>query len=194
MADEKGIATYTNGIASSLLTIGYRCQVRVGTSANDAAVIGFVDSAEMSKQIQTQKAQVLDSIFPASIDAQAISVSGRLTGFLASPGVYSGKDTYNGGGTISLSSFNPKSADFKAGTVVSKFKYLDFYDEKKKLILGSVDTLISTGFTITLNGGTYVKANVSFEALDMSSGAEYESQTDAETSGGAAGGAGGGGA
>ena len=37
MAD--GMAQYTNGIASSLFTIGYRCQVRVGTSANDAQVI-----------------------------------------------------------------------------------------------------------------------------------------------------------
>ena len=178
MAD--GIAQYTNGVASSLLTIGYRCQVRVGTSAADAQVIGFVDSAEMSKQIQTQKAQVLDSIFPASIDAQAISVSGRLTGFLASPAVFKGTQQFNGGGKISLSSFNPKSSDFKNGTVVSKFKYLDFYDEKKKLILGSIDTLISTGFTITMNGGSYVKANVSVEAIDMSSGEDYESQTDAE--------------
>ena len=179
MADD-GIAKYTNGIASSLFTIGYRCQVRVGTNANDAKVIGFVDSAEMSKQIQTQRAQVLDSIFPASIDAQAVTVNGRLTGFLASPSVYKGTEIYNGGGEISLSSFNPKTEDFKTGKVVSKFKYLDFFDEKKKLILGSVDTLISTGFTITLNGGTYVKANVSFEALDMSSGAEYEKQSDAE--------------
>ena len=178
MAD--GIATYTNGIASSIFTIGYRCQVRVGTSAADAQVIGFVDSAEMSKQIQTQRAQVLDSIFPASIDAQAINVTGRLTGFLASPKVYNGTQQLNGGGTVSLASFNPKTADFKNGTVVSKFKYLDFYDEKKQLILGSVDTLISTGFTITVNGGTYVKSNVSFEALDMSSGEDYEKQTDAE--------------
>jgi hypothetical protein len=179
MAD--GIAQYTNGVASSLLVIGYRCQVRVGTSAADAKVIGFVDSAEMSKQIQTQKAQVLDSIFPASIDAQAIAVSGRMTGFLASPAVFKGTQQYNGGGKISLSSFNPKSADFKSGTVVSKFKYLDFYDEKKKLILGYLDTLISTGFTITMNGGSYVKANVSIEAIDMSSGEDYESQTDSET-------------
>ena len=179
MAD--GVAQYTNGIASSLLTIGYRCQVRIGTSASDAQVIGFVDTAEMSKQIQTQRAQVVDSIFPASIDPQAITVSGRLTGFLASPAVYKGTQQFNGGGKVSLSSFNPKSADFKNGTVVSKFKYLDFYDEKKKLILGSVDTLISTGFTITLNGGSYVKANVSFEALDMSSGEDYEAQADEET-------------
>ena len=177
---ENGIAQYTHGIASSAFTIGYRCQVRVGKSAADAQVIGFVDSAEMSKQIQTQRAQVLDSIFPASIDAQAINVSGRLTGFLASPSVYKGTQKLNGGGTISLASFNPKTADFKNGTVVSKFKYLDFYDEKKKLILGSVDTLISTGYTITVNGGTYVKSNVSFEALDMSYGEDYESQTDAE--------------
>lgn len=181
MAD--GIAKYTNGIASSLFTIGYRCQVRVGKSASDAAVIGFVDSAEMSKQIQTQKAQVIDSIFPASIDPQAISVSGRLTGFLATPNVYKGTEVYNGGGTVSLASFNPKTEDFKTGSVVSKFKYLDFYDEKKGIILASVDTLISTGFTITMNGGTYVKANISFEALDMSSGAEYESQEDKEIQG-----------
>lgn len=178
MAD--GIAQYSNGVAASLLTIGYRCQVRVGNSASDAQVIGFVDSAEMSKQIQTQRAQVLDSIFAASIDPQAITVSGRLTGFLASPAVYKGTQTFNGGGRISLSSFNPKSSDFKNGTVMNKFKYLDFYDEKKKLILGSIDTLISTGFTITMNGGTYVKANVSIEAIDMSSGEDYESQTDAE--------------
>ena len=178
MAD--GIAQYTNGVASSLLVIGYRCQVRVGTSAADAQVIGFVDSAEMNKQIQTQRAQVLDSIFPASIDAQAINVSGRLTGFLATPDVYKGTQVFNGGGTVSLSSFNPDSADFKTGKVVSKFKYLDFYDEKKKLILGSIDTLISTGFTITMNGGSYVKANVSVEAIDMSSGEDYESQTDEE--------------
>lgn len=177
----EGIAQYTNGVASSIFTIGYRCQVRVGTSPADAQVIGFVDSAEMSKQIQTQRAQVLDSIFPASIDAQAINVSGRLTGFLASPQVYKGTQVLNGGGKVSLSSFNPKTADFKNGTVVSKFKYLDFYDEKKKLILCSVDTLISTNYSITVNGGTYVKANVSFEALDMSSGEDYESQTDSET-------------
>lgn len=178
--EDAGIATYTNGIASSIFTIGYRCQVRVGTSATDAQVIGFVDSAEMSKQIQTQRAQVLDSIFPASIDPQAINVSGRLTGFLASPKVYAGTQALNGGGKISLASFNPKTEDFKTGNVVSKFKYLDFYDKKKKLILGYVDTLVSTGFTVTMNGGTYVKANVSFEALDMSSGEDYEKQTDAE--------------
>lgn len=179
----EGIAQYTNGVASSIFTIGYRCQVRVGTSAADAQVIGFVDSAEMSKQIQTQRAQVLDSIFPASIDAQAINVNGRLTGFLASPAVYKGTQQLNGGGTVSLASFNPKSADFKNGVVVSKFKYLDFYDEKKKLILGSVQTLISTGFTITMNGGTYVKSNVSFEAIDMSSGEDYEKQNDSEVTG-----------
>lgn len=175
-----GIAQYTNGIASSVFTIGYRCQVRVGTSANDAQVIGFVDSAEMTKQIQTQRAQVLDSIYPASIDPQAISVSGRLTGFLASPKVYSGTETLNGGGKVSISSFNPKTEDFKQGTVVSKFKYLDFYDEKKKLIICSLDTLVPNSFSVTMQGGTYVKANVGFEALDMSSGADYEAQTDAE--------------
>ena len=144
--------------------------------------IGFVDSAELSKQIQTQEAMVLDSVFPASIDVQAIKVSGRMTGFLASPAVYKGTQTLNGGGKISLASFNPKSSDFKSGKVISKFTYLDFYDEKKKLILCSADTLISTGFTVTMNGGSYVKGNVTFAAIDMSSGEDYEAQTDAEVS------------
>ena len=177
-----GVATYANGVANSLLTIGYRCQVRVGTNATDAAnnVIGFVDSAEMTKQIQTQRAQVLDSIFPASIDAQALTVNGRLTGFLASPAVFKGTQQFNGGGKISLESFNPTSADFMEGKTITKFPYLDFYDEKKKVVLGYVKDLISTGFTITMNGGSYVKANVSFEALDMSSGADYLAQGDSE--------------
>ena len=179
MVKSKGQSIYENGIATSLFTIGHRCQVRVGNSASDVEVIGFVDSAEMTKQIQTQRAQVLDSIYPASIDAQAINVNGRLTGFLASPAVYDGT-SYNGGGSISLASFNPKSSDFKEGKVVTKFQYLEFYDEKKKLILGYVKDVISTGYTVTVNGGTYVKANISFEAIDMGSGEDYLKQKDAE--------------
>ena len=178
-----GIAQYSNGVGSSIFTIGYRCQVRISENENGSSpqVIGFVDSAEMSKQIQTQRAQVLDSIFPASIDAQALTVSGRLTGFLASPKIYKTPGLkLNGGGVVSLSSFNPDSEDFINGSVVSKFAYLDFYDEKKQLILGKVYNLIPTGFTISLNGGTYVKVNVSFEAINMSSGKNYEQQTDAE--------------
>ncbi len=176
-----GNAKYTNGVASSIFTIGYRVQVRVSENESGAnpQIIGFIDSAEMSKQIQTQKAQVLDSIFPASIDAQAISVNGRLTGFLATPAVYK-SGVYNGGGKISLASFNPKSSDFKNGSVISKFAYLDFYDEKKKLILAKCFGLISTGYTVTVNGGTYVKSNISFEAIDMGSGEDYLKQADAE--------------
>ena len=183
MADN-GRPKYANNVSNSLFTIGYRCQVRVGESAADAAnnVIGFVDSAEMTKQIQTQRAQVLDSVFPASIDAQAINVNGRLTGFLASPEVFSGTAQYNGGGSVSLASFNPKSADFMSGSVVTKFAYLDFYDEKKDLILAYCENVISTGYTVTMNGGTYVKANISFEAIDMGSGEDYLKQPDRETS------------
>ena len=34
-----------------------------------------------------------------------------------------------------------------------------------------------------MNGGTYVKSNVSFEAIDMSSGEDYEKQNDSEVTG-----------
>ena len=179
-----GEATYTKGIGSSIFTIGYRCQVRIAdnTAGSDPKVIGFVDSAELTKQIQTQRAQVLDSIYPASIDAQAINVSGRLTGFLASPSVYKGTESFNGKGEISLASFNPSSDDFVSGTVITKFAYLDFYDEKKELIIASCTTIIPNNFSISMNGGTYVKANISFEAIDMSAGSDYTEETDGETS------------
>jgi len=167
--------TMAYNIAQNLLPRGTSCWVRVGENAADAAshIIGFVDSMNASKNIQLQRAAVCGSIVPASIDPQAISVQISMTGFLASSKVYNGTETYNGGGTVSIASFNPNSDDFIKKEVMTKFPYMDFYDDKTGDIIASFRDVIPSTFRVTINGGSYVKADVSMEAIWMSSGSDY---------------------
>jgi hypothetical protein len=162
-------------IAQNLLPRGTSCWVRVGENASDAAnhIVGFVDSMNGTKQIQLQRANVCGSIVPASIDAQAISVNLSLTGFVASAAVYNGTETFNGGGTVSLSSFNPDSDDFIKNEVMTKFPYLDFYDDKTGDIIASFKDVIPSSYRVTIQGGSYVKADIQMEAIWMSSGKDY---------------------
>lgn len=160
-------------IANDLLVRGTSCWVRIGNTASDAATVGFVDSFEASKQIQLQEAAVCGSIVPASIDPQGIRCSLSLSGFLASKAVYEGTQTFNGGGKISLSSFNPDDDTFIKDQVITKFPYMDFYDDKTKTILASFKTCIPESYRISSQGGSYVKSNVSLRAIKMSSGSDY---------------------
>lgn len=159
-------STMTNGVAQNLFHIGSHCFVRVGQSSADAQIVGFVDSADGSKNIQTQDARVIGSVIAASIDAVGVDVQLNLSGFVATKEVYNGTQKYNGGGKISLSSFNPKSSDYKAG-VVTKFTYIDFYDDKHKTILAAFHDAISTTYRVTLQAATYCKSNISMKAIDM---------------------------
>lgn len=162
-------------IANDLLVRGTSCWVRVGENASDAASkeVGFVDSFRASKAIQLQRATVCGSIVPASIDPQGISVTLSLSGFVASKAVYDGTQTFNGGGTVSLASFNPDDDAFIKDEVITKFPYLDFYDKKTGKIIAAFSTVIPSNFSITINGGSYIKADVSMEAIKMSSGKDY---------------------
>ena len=167
--------TMEYNIAENLLPRGTSCWVRVGENANDAKshIVGFVDSMNATKSIQLQRAAVCGSIMPASIDPQSISVQLSLTGFLASAKVYQGTETYNGGGTVSIASFNPNSDDFIKNEVMTKFPYMDFFDDKTGDIIASFKDVIPSSFRITINGGSYVKADISMEAIWMSSGSDY---------------------
>lgn len=156
----------TMGIAQNLFHIGTHCYVRVGTDANNAEIIGFVDSANGTKNIQTQDAKVIGSVVAASIDATGIDVQLNLTGFVATQEVYKGTATYNGGGTVSLASFNPKKEDYTSGAV-TKFAYIDFYDDKHKQILACFYDCLSTSFRVTMQAASYVKADISMKAIDM---------------------------
>lgn len=165
-------------IAENLLVKGTSCWVRAGESASSAKKVGFVDSFSATKNIQLQEAAVCGAIVPASIDAQGIRVSLQMTGFLATKEVYSGTTSYNGKGDISIASFNPKSEEFITNQVVTKFEYMDFYDEKTSKIIASFDWAIPESFSLQFNGGAYSKANVSMRAIDMSGGKDYDTSAD----------------
>lgn len=160
-------------IANDLLVRGTSCWVRVGNNANDAEEVGFVDSFRGNKSIQLQRAQVCGSIVPASIDPQGINVTLSLTGFIANKAVYEGTEVFNGGGKISLASFNPDDDAFITNQVITKFPYLDFFDKKTGNVIAAFSTVIPSGFNVTGNGGSYIKADVSMEAIKMSSGKDY---------------------
>lgn len=178
---ETGIISMKNGVSQHALVTGYRCWCRAGNDASDAKEIGFVDSMAATKQIQLQRAQVCGSIMPASIDPQAISISLNLSGFMATPGVYSGTQAINGLGEVSLASFNPNSKDFIEGKVAVKFPYMDFYDKKSGIIIASFQDVIATSYRVTVQGGAYVKSDIQLEAIDMSSGSDYMQQAGAES-------------
>ena len=162
-------------IEQGLLVRGMSCFVRVGNSAADAEVVGFTDSFSATKNIQTQDAMVTGSPVPASIDAMGIQVTLSMSGFLASKDVYDGTKTFNGGGTVSLSSFNPDDDAFVMDQVITKFPYIDFYDKKKQAIMASFSMAIPTSYGINVNAGAYNKVNVQMKAIKMSGGKDYQS-------------------
>lgn len=165
---------YENNVGSNVFSIGFRTELRVGDTASSAQTIGFVDSANFTKNIQTQEARCINSLFAASIDPQSISCSGQLSGFLAVKDVFKGGITLNGGGKVSLASFNPSTADYKQGKVMSKFKHLYLFDTNNDVVVATLDGVIATSFALAVQGGTYTKANVSVAAIDMDIGDEFK--------------------
>ena len=117
---------------------------------------------------------VLISLFAASIDPQSISCSGQLSGFLAVKDVFKGGIQLNGGGKVSLASFNPSTADYKQGKVLSKFKHLYLFDTNNNVVVATLDGVIATSFALSVQGGTYTKANISLAAIDMDVGDEFK--------------------
>lgn len=168
-------------VAEDLLVKGTNCWVRVGNDASSAKEIGFVDSFSATKNMTLQEAMVCGSIIPASIDAAGMRVSLQMGGFLASKAVYEGTENYNGKGSISINSFNPKSESFINNQVVTKFKYMDFYNKKTKSVIASFDWAMPESFSMQFSGGSYTKASVSMRALDMTGGSEYIPTDDPST-------------
>lgn len=160
-------------IAQDLLVRGTSAWVRVGETPANVKAVGFVDSFRGTKNMQLQRAAVCGSIHPASIDPQGISVSISMSGFVATKEVYEGTENYNGKGNISIASFNPNDDAFVEGKVLSKFPYLEFYDAKSKKVIASFTSVIPSSFSITVNGGSYIKADIQLEAIKMSAGSDY---------------------
>ena len=165
------------GIGQHALSIGYSCWVRIGENSSTCEKVGMVDSMRATKNIQLQRAQVCGAIMPASIDPQSMSVTLNLSGFLPVPALLDNEGlAINGKGKWTLQSFNPDSDDFVKGKVSVKAEYMDFYDENTDTVLAAFKYVIPSSFGITVNGGSYVKADVSAEALYMSSEKDYIDQ------------------
>ena len=156
----------TNGVAHNLLHIGSHCFVRIGDNSNSAKVIGFVDSANATKNVQTQDARVIGSVLPASIDAVGVDIQISLTGFIATQEVYNSGKLYNGGGEQPLSVLNPNPKDYVDGKV-TKYPYMDFKDTKTNQILAVFKDVIMTSFRVTMQAASYVKADITLKAISM---------------------------
>ena len=75
-------------VSENILAEGFRTYVRIGNSANDAKIVGFVESYSMNEDYQVQEARVLGQIMPISIDAQGYTCNISLSGFIPSKDVY----------------------------------------------------------------------------------------------------------
>lgn len=155
------------------LVSGVNCFVRVGNTAADAQRIGYVDSFRATKNLQLQDAAIVGEYEPVSIDVTGIRVTLSMSGFLAAKEVYDGSKSLPGMGTVSLSSFNPKSEDFKSDSVITKFPYMDFYDEKSGITVASFNNAMSESYGISGNAGAYIKIDTSMRAITMSGGSDY---------------------
>lgn len=167
-------------IGQHVSVTGKDCIVRVGNSATDCKVVGFVDSFSATKQFQLEEERVLGHIMPVAIDAQSFSVSAQLSGFLPTKAVYESSEKVAGMGDVSIGSFNPRSEIFAKDGTVTKFPYLDFYDERTGSIVCGIEWAIPESFAIQSNGQSYIKCNVSLRAVDMSGGADYIATDDPE--------------
>lgn len=165
-------------VKQDALIRGTSVWARVGTSAADAREIGFCDSMRATKNLQLQRAQVCGSIMPASIDPQSMSVQISISGFLPTKNILADKpkmESLNGGGPLHLQNLNPNQVKFITQEQIDKHDYMDFYDKKSGLIIASFHSAIVSAFTVTVNGGSYIKADMTLEAIEMSGGEEYDS-------------------
>ena len=56
---------------------------------------------------------------------------------------------------------------------ITKIPYLEFYDKNSDSVVASFKDAIVSTFTISVQGGSYVKGDLSMEAITMSSGSDF---------------------
>jgi len=167
-------------IDGDILAQGINCIVRADPddeSGSNPQEIGFVSEANIRKQINLQRAEVIGEILPASIDPTGISVNIDFKGFIPSKSLcIKGIDSVRGGGKLHLKSFNPNDRNFIEKKVATKLPYLDLYDEKHQCIIGYVNWAIPSSYSDTISGKGYVIANCTMEAIGYDNGTDYESK------------------
>jgi hypothetical protein len=159
-------------LQQNALVRGTSCWVRAGKDANSVKKIGFCDSFRGTKNMQLQRAQVCGEIYPVSIDPQGISVTLSISGFIPAKGVLK-DDSINGNGDVSIMNLDPDAENFIEEQTITKIPYLEFYDESSGDVITYFTNVIPQSFSVTINGGSYIKGDLQMEALTMSGGEAF---------------------
>lgn len=159
-------------VQSNVLVTGYKCEVWAGNSEAEAIKVGMVDSVTISKNLQTQRANVIGTIMPVSIDPQALSASVSMSGFIATKEVV--KAATYGSGDCTINAFCPDDSIYKQETV-SKIPYLSLRKKNgdKAVSICHAEWCIPTSYQVQSQGQSYVKANIQMEAITMNIDSGY---------------------
>lgn len=147
------------------LVRGSSCWVRAGSETNPVT-IGYCDSFRANKTYSLQRAQGIGELLPFSIDPQSIQVSVSMSGFIPNKKIVTSVSKLRGQGDTSILSFDVSASDYVDG-LVTKFPYMDLVDKSTGAIICTITDAVEQSFSITTNGGSYVKGDLSFEAVDM---------------------------
>lgn len=160
---------------------GSNCWVWAGESASKCVKIGYCDSFRASKSYQLQRANGIGELLTFSIDPQGYQVTCSMSGFIPTKSVV-GATTKNlrGQGDASLLCFDVSVDDY-VEEKVTKFPYICLKDKASDSVICEITDAIEQNFNISAQGASYIKGDISFEAIDMNSPAEmkeYESVDD----------------
>ena len=159
---------------SNVLVTGYKCEVWAGDSETEAKKIGMVDSFTASKNLQTQRAQVIGTIMPVSIDPQALSASISMSGFIAKKSVV--QAAKYGAGDATVNAFCPDDSIYTKETV-TKVPFVGLKEKNNNDWVCTLDWAIPTSYQVQSQGQSYVKANIQMEAITMNIGSAYNDET-----------------
>ena len=148
----------------AVIATGFNCQVRVGSSAADAASIAMVASFQANEDFQVQDAVCLGTLGPISVDPQGYTCALSLDGFLPSKRTITAQQ-YPGGGAAAIMNHVPERARIMDTGSVYKIAYLDFSNRRDNTVLAAFTGVIVTSNGVNADGNAYVRNNVEMRAL-----------------------------
>lgn len=166
-------------IRGGSLTQGHNCVVRVDlndANGSNPVVIGMVESANFTANIEVSRADVIGCFTSASLDAVGISGNASLSGFIPTKSVLEGFEDVKGGGKFSIKSFKPSNTRVIDSKLVTKIPYLDLYDEDNQSVISFLCHCIPSRYNETAQGRGYLKCDINLEAILMENGVDYESE------------------
>lgn len=153
---------------------GSSCWVYAGESATKCVKIGFCDSFRASKSYSLQRAQGIGELLAFSIDPQSYQVTCSMSGFIPTKKVIESKEkNLRGQGDASILCFDIKVDDF-VEQKATKFPYIALYDKASNSIVCEITDAVEQNFNISTQGASYIKGDLSMEAIDMNAGSDMK--------------------